>query len=168
MPFGDAEWDTFGLLKEAYLALDERFGEVIARVAHVDRAVVDLLIRVARSPDATARPTDLARGLSMAPSHITRCLDDAEGRQLVTRRANPDDRRSRLVVLAPGGRAVLAELEEPLAAVRDQLIHDLLGPDEVERLERLLRELRDRAQTPATRLDGVGEGRGQARADGPG
>ncbi len=152
-PFNDARWDTFGLLKEAYLALDERIAAVSSSTAAVDRFVVDLLIRVARSPDATARPTDLARGLSMAPSHITRCLDEAESRKFITRKANPDDRRSTLIVLAPAGKRLLAKLEAPMTVVRDELIHGLLKPAEIERLERTLRTLRDHAQQHPERGD---------------
>jgi MarR family 2-MHQ and catechol resistance regulon transcriptional repressor len=145
-PFQDQRWDTFGLLKEAFLALDARFEEVTESVAPIERSVLDLLIRVARSPNTTARPTDLAKDLALAPSHITRCLDEAERRQLVTRRAHPTDRRSTMVVLAPAGVALLAELEAPMSAARDRLIHDFLGPSEVADLERLLRQLRDHSQ----------------------
>ena len=40
-PFSDTRWDTFGLLKEAYLALDQRFAEVTERIVPVDRSVAD-------------------------------------------------------------------------------------------------------------------------------
>jgi DNA-binding MarR family transcriptional regulator len=145
-PFDDPRWDTFGLLKEAFLALDERFAEVATRAAGIDRHVLDLLIRVARSPDATARPTDLADALALAPSHITRCLDDAEARGLVERRAHPSDGRSTLITLAPGGVALLRRVEAPLASARNSLIHDQLSDVELATLEDALRRLRDRAR----------------------
>ena len=146
LPFDDPAWDTFGLLKEAYLALDVALAEAMGRVTEVDRSILDLLIRVARSPDATARPTDLARDLSLVPSHITRCLDEAERRGLVTRAPHPGDRRSKLVVLAPEGESLLRRLEPALAEVQRRLIHGLLEEDEVATLEDLLRRLRDAAR----------------------
>lgn len=146
LPFDDPAWDTFGLLKEAYLALDVALAEAMGRVTEVDRSILDLLIRVARSPDATARPTDLARDLSLVPSHITRCLDGAERRGLVTRTPHPGDRRSKLVVLAPEGESLLRRLEPALAEVQRRLIHGLLEEDEVATLEDLLRRLRDAAR----------------------
>ena len=90
-PFDSPRWDTFGLLKEAFLALDQRFAEVNETKSSIDRSVLDLLIRVARSPAATARPTDLAAGLALVPSRITRCLDDAERQGFIERRAHPTD-----------------------------------------------------------------------------
>lgn len=151
-PFSDARWDTFGLLKEAYLALDRQFAEVIEGVAPLERSVVDLLIRVARSPGQSARPTDLARGLALAPSHITRCLDQAEREGLIERQAHPSDGRSTLIVLAPAGEQLLTRLEGPFAEAQDRLIHGLLDERDVADLERLTRRLRDNAQ--ATDPDG--------------
>jgi MarR family transcriptional regulator for hemolysin len=152
--FEGPRWDTFGLLKEAYLALDERFADVAASVAAIDRSVLDLLIRVARSPDATARPTDLAEALSVAPSHVTRCLDEAAARDLIERRAHPTDGRSTLVTLTPAGAALLRRVESPLADVRDELIHDRLSGVELAALERTLRSLRDGARR-GVRQDGA-------------
>lgn len=145
-PFDDARWDTFGLLKEAFLALDERFAEVVASTVTIERSVVDLLIRVARSPNATARPTDLARDLALVPSHITRCLDEAERQRLIRRTANPHDRRSTLIQIAPAGKKLLAKIEAPMTEVRDQLIHHHLAAADIAILEDTLRQLRDRAQ----------------------
>lgn len=82
----------------------------------------------------------------MAPSHITRCLDEAEGRGLIERRAHPSDGRSTLIVLAPAGDELLSQLEGPLAEAQDRLIHDLLGVRDVAELERLTRTLRNCAQ----------------------
>lgn len=147
-PFADASWDTFGLLKEAFLALDERFAEATAEVTDVDRSVVDLLIRVVRSPDETARPTDLAADLSLVPSRITRCLDDAEQRGFIVRVAHPDDRRSRLVQLAPAGRALLVELEAPMRQTSDEYIHSVLDARTIAALEGSLRTLRNHARLP--------------------
>ena len=150
-PFSDTRWDTFGLLKEAYLALDQRFAEVTERIVPVDRSVVDLLVRLARSPQQRARPTDLARGLSMVPSHITRCLEEAERRGLIERRAHPSDGRSTLIVLALAGEELCSQLEGPLADARDRFIHGLLGERDVAELERLTRTLRNHAQGEAGR-----------------
>lgn len=145
LPFNDARWDTFGLMKEAFLALDQAMAGATRQVTGIDRSIVDLLIRVARSPEATARPTDLARDLSLVPSNITRCLDEAERRCLVTRGPHPTDRRSKLVVLAPAGEALLRELEPHFAEVQQQLIHGLIDERETATLETLLRRLRDAA-----------------------
>ena len=119
-PFSDTRWDTFGLLKEAYLALDQRFAEVTERIVPVDRSVVDLLVRLARSPQQRARPTDLARGLSMVPSHITRCLEEAERRGLIERCAHPSDGRSTLIVLALAGEELLSCLLYTSPSPRDR------------------------------------------------
>lgn len=145
-PFADDSWDTFGLLKETFIALDERFAEAVAGVTDLDRAVVDLLIRVARSPDERARPTDLARDLSMVPSRITRCIDDATSRGLLNRVPHPTDGRSTLVELADEGRRVLECIEPPMREVGDRYLHDFLGERDIRTLERILRRTRDHAR----------------------
>lgn len=57
------------------------------------------------------RMTDIAERLSVVPRTVTDIVDGAEAAGVVVRRADPVDRRSTLVELTEGGRALLQRLE---------------------------------------------------------
>lgn len=50
-------------------------------------------------------PKNLAEGLGITPASTTELLDRLERRRLLTRRTNPEDRRSMLIRLTPQGRS---------------------------------------------------------------
>lgn len=65
---------------------------------------------------------ELSRALRCTPRHVTTLVDALEGRDLVRRRAHPDDRRATLVELTPAG----AALSERLARERHSVAHAVL------------------------------------------
>jgi DNA-binding MarR family transcriptional regulator len=88
-------------------------------------------------------PTALTRTLMLSPAGMTNRLDRLEAAGHVERRADPDDRRSLLVVLTPAGRQLVdaavsehvaneAQLLAPLTARQqatlDSLLRTLLEP----------------------------------------
>jgi len=70
------------------------------------------------------RPIDLARTLMLSPAGMTNRLDRLEAAGRISRRADPDDRRSMLVELTDAGREVVD------AAVTDHVANEarLLAP----------------------------------------
>jgi DNA-binding MarR family transcriptional regulator len=70
------------------------------------------------------RPVDLARSLMLSPAGMTSRLDRLEAAGHIVRRADPDDRRSMLVVLTAAGRVTVD------AAVTDHVANEarLLAP----------------------------------------
>ena len=68
-------------------------------------------------------PSALADKVGLTSGSITAALDRLEARNLVARRANPDDRRSRIVELADEGRALI----EPAYASHARDIEALVG-----------------------------------------
>ena len=75
------------------------------------------------------------------PATITGIVDTLEGKGLVMRQSNPQDRRSLLVVLTPAGRAL-----EETAPSMESLFHDCcdaLGEAETRDLARLLNKLNE-------------------------
>ena len=58
---------------------------------------------------------ELARRLHYDPSNITALADSLEARGLIERRADPSDRRFRLLALTPEGEHLRASLEQLLA-----------------------------------------------------
>jgi DNA-binding MarR family transcriptional regulator len=114
----------------------------------------DVLATLRRSGEPfVLRPSDLARTLMLSPAGITGRLDRLEQAGHITRRLDPDDRRSLLVELTPGGLATVD------AAVTDHLANEArllaaITADERRTLDRILRKL------TVDERDGSPDGRG--------
>jgi len=82
----------------------------------------------------------VARKILRSPGNITMVVDNLEKRGLVTRRKNPDDRRSFIIELTGKGEACIASIF-PDHADRIQNRMSRLTDNELEQLGRLLRKL---------------------------
>ncbi len=98
------------------------------------------------------RISDLADMIDDSSSCITHRVNRLRAAGLVDKRADPSDRRARLVELAPAGRAVLeAAAPGHVARVRSWII-DALDRDDIHDLARVTRTLNEhlRATAPLT------------------
>jgi len=85
-------------------------------------------------------PTELARNQMMTSGGMTPVIDALEKKELVERRPNPDDRRSRLVALTPAGLDLIDRaMEHHVVAERSCV--DALTERELSTLTRLLRKV---------------------------
>jgi DNA-binding MarR family transcriptional regulator len=101
----------------------------------------EALLLLARSEDQRLRRVDLAAGLLLTASGITRLLDGLESAGLVDRAACASDRRVVYAVLTDAGRARLeAASDSHIAAVRD-LFEGRYSEDELTQLADLLSRL---------------------------
>lgn len=90
--------------------------------------------------DGPLRMAAIAERLGVVPRTATDMVDSVEAAGLVDRRVDPDDRRSVLVDLAPGGRLLIERLDAArLASARE--VFDALTPAQREDLLGLLRTL---------------------------
>jgi DNA-binding MarR family transcriptional regulator len=97
-----------------------------------------LLLSRAENP---MRRIDLAEGLALTASGVTRLLDGLESAGLVTKATCPSDARASYAVLTDEGRAKLEEAGcSHVGAVRD-LFEDRYTPEELETLAALLLRL---------------------------
>ncbi|MFJ1758314.1 MarR family winged helix-turn-helix transcriptional regulator [Kitasatospora sp. NPDC088134] len=87
----------------------------------------------------------IAQTLSCEPSNITGIVDRLEGRGFVTREADPQDRRVKLVAATASGVSASAELRESLNFAREPLA--ALNDEERGRLRDLLRRMLDSTGT---------------------
>ena len=87
-----------------------------------------------------ARPGALAKHLGIAPRSATEVVDALQGRGLVRRETDPDDRRATLVVVTDAGRELAAAVRKARVAEADRAFAGLPDADRAE-LERLLRRL---------------------------
>ncbi len=88
------------------------------------------------------RLTELARGANMTPQAMGELVDELEELQYVERQPDPRDRRAKLIVLTPRGRACVAAGVITIDGVEDQ-IRQALGEAGHRRLRELLQKLLD-------------------------
>lgn len=95
----------------------------------------------------TASVTDLARAAEINPGAMTRLLDRLEARGLLTREADPNDRRALHIHLTDAGRAMWNDIDQCGRRVRERAFR---GIDEATRarLIGLLEQARDNLLSP--------------------
>lgn len=71
-----------------------------------------------------ASQADLGRDTGIDRSDVTAALTDLEARELIERRADPENRRRNIVTITPGGIRELVALDSVVGRVQD----DLLAP----------------------------------------
>lgn len=142
----DPRWDTFGLLLEAYRAVDAAITCDTYDTIAYDRQVVDLLVRLARTPGGHLRPAAIAAALATTRPHTSTLLDRAEEAGLIERKPDPTDGRATEISLTEKGQNEAADMAERLLASTQAHVHEHLTNDETAQLERALRILRDAAQ----------------------
>jgi MarR family transcriptional regulator for hemolysin len=139
------------------------FGALLSRAYRQWRRAADLrlqpfdlteatwlpLIRIARAP-APPRQKDLAASLFVDNSSVVRLLDSLEAAGLVERREG-EDRRAKIIVLTPRGRAIADKVEVAARKVRTDALAGLSDKDietTLRVLEHVCRAL-DPAEEPA-------------------
>jgi MarR family transcriptional regulator for hemolysin len=137
------------------------FGALLSRAYRQWRRAADLrlqpfdlteatwlpLIRIARAP-APPRQKDLAASLFVDNSSVVRLLDSLEAAGLVERREG-EDRRAKIIVLTPRGRAIADKVETVARKVRTDALAGLSDRD-IEGAIRVLEHV-CRALDPAER-----------------
>jgi DNA-binding MarR family transcriptional regulator len=97
-------------------------------------------VLVAAARDEPGSQAALAQRLGVDRTVMTYLLDDLEAADLVARRPDPLDRRSRRIVATAHGREVLADLETRFGHAEQRLLAGL-APDDRPVFRTLLREL---------------------------
>ena len=131
------EAGLFTLLHAAGTAQDH----VEAKLAEVSLSVAKLAALSALSASGESLPlSQLAERLSCVRSNITQLVDRLEADGLVTRAADPHDRRSRLAVMTPAGR-VACETGTQIQRQAEQVLLGDLSATERRQLATLMAKL---------------------------
>lgn len=102
---------------------------------------LDVLATLRRSgPPFRLTPTALRRSVLLTSGAMTACLNRLETRGLVSREADPDDRRVLAATLTSAGQALADQAIGPRFSEASQVLAPLTG-DERARLAKLLRKL---------------------------
>ena len=123
----------FHLGRELRTALDRRFE---SHGITSQQAALLLLSRLVKEPS----PIKMAARLGTDAAGMTRLLDRLERKQLIVRRASPDDRRLVVVELGPRGKRVLPRLVPEFRWAEKGLL-DGFTTAELDQLKLLLHKL---------------------------
>ena len=123
--------------------------DAVGETSH-DSTTVDLLLRLALSPDNRLRGVELGRQLRLNPGYVSRRIDRAENAGLVQRATDPADRRAQLIILTSEGQRVVDHFVPHLNRVLKDVIFDTLSTAEIDVLVDLLCRIEQAART---RLD---------------
>ena len=141
-PWDDPRITAFGMLLEAHAAVLTHVGRDLEASSGIPVAWMEVLLRLARSPQQRLRMAELARQVGLSTSGLTRLIDRIEQAGYVGRQACATDRRGAEAVLTDEGQAVL---RSALPAHLESIETNLVAPlgDDVRLLEDLLRRVRD-------------------------
>lgn len=114
----DLGW-MLGTLLRAYL---RRAGDAVSELPGGPRGYQVLALAAG---GACRNQAGIADHLGVDRTVMTYLLDDLEGARLITRKPDPEDRRSRQIVLTAKGRKTLTHLTEAVAAVERHLLSGL-------------------------------------------
>jgi len=87
-----------------------------------------------------SRLSELARGANITAQAMGELVDELEAMQYVVRRPDPTDRRAKLIVLTPKGRACIAAAIVTIEGIEEQ-ISQTLDADGHQQLRNLLQKL---------------------------
>lgn len=99
-------------------------------------------IAIKKLATGIASVTDLARAAELNPGAMTRLLDKLEVRGLVSRAADPGDRRALHIHLTDAGAAMWRDIDQCGARVRERALGGM-SDDERAQMTRLLVQVRD-------------------------
>ena len=113
--------EVWGPLREAYRLLRQRWATSLGRL-DLSLSEYGLLELCTRAP---ARASEVARAIGITPAGATDVIDRLEGRQVIRRAADPEDRRAVLVRLTPRGRRLYREAKGTRRAFFEGLLAEL-------------------------------------------
>jgi len=141
LPPGPCSGATLGLLfRQLRDAMWARMAEELATLGH--DLTFSQYITLKKLADGTAGVTDLARAAEVNPGAMTRLLDKLEARGLISRVADPDDRRAINIHLTDAGLLIWQDINQCGMRVRERAMHGMNEADR-EQLTRLLTQVRD-------------------------
>ena len=102
---------------------------------------------------------DMARSVGVAGSTLTRRLEQMEADGLITRTADPDDRRRIIVALSDAGEGTRGGQRERADAEVERLVAGV-APEDIEAFGRMVEKIRENLRELGTDPDGRGGGLG--------
>lgn len=142
------DWDLAGMAVFGRVARLQRLAELrradVLRSHGMSESDVDVLASLWRHADGL-RPRDLRASMMIGSGTLTPMLDRLEARALLSRHADPEDQRGRVLKLTPEGRELVPQVVAALLDVENDMLAGL-PPTVRRRLASDLRRLLDEAE----------------------
>jgi DNA-binding MarR family transcriptional regulator len=145
-PSPGPEQNTVTLLSLTHLMLSREVAEGVAGAGHPIKASHSAVF--GQMGEDGLRLSDLARGANMTPQAMGELVDELEGLGYLVRRADPTDRRAKLITLTESGRQCVAAGVNTIGAI-ERRITDALGVRGHRELRRMLLKLLAQSGTSA-------------------
>ncbi|MGW0871150.1 MarR family winged helix-turn-helix transcriptional regulator [Streptomyces sp. NPDC002740] len=131
----------FGLLIRSATRLEQRIDAALRRECGISHTMLEVLIRLCRSPGEEVSQRQLADDLTLTSSGTTRLIDRMEEAALVRRVPSPEDRRVALVEPTAEGRATFVRAAAVHARMVEKFFVEPLTTDDYTRLTGALSEI---------------------------
>lgn len=129
------------LIKRAALVVEKISNNILAPY-DLTNAQFKILMMLYKNPDQTVRQADIESRFSMTNPTVTGIIQNLEKKNLVQRVENPNDKRSKLLVLTPQAREMEQKMYE-LSERREKEVTGHWTKEECEQLIVLLNKLLD-------------------------
>jgi DNA-binding MarR family transcriptional regulator len=133
--------EAFVRLVRAHAAVTRQLNAQLSADHGLSLSAYEALLHLARAPGSRLRRVDLANGLLLTASGVTRLLDGLERDGLIAREECSSDRRVSYAVLTETGRARLREASKSHTRQIRELLGGLYDDDELTQLVALLDRL---------------------------
>jgi DNA-binding MarR family transcriptional regulator len=133
--------EAFVRLVRANAAVTRQLSAQLSTDHDLNLSAYEALLSLARAPDSRMRRVDLANGLLLTASGVTRLLDGLERDGLVAREECSSDRRVSYAVLTTAGRDKLREASKSHTRQIRELLGGPYDEDELAQLVALLDRL---------------------------
>lgn len=127
------------MIKRASLEFDKLASPIMSRF-DLTPSQYKVIKLVMRSPESTVRQVDIERRFSMTNPTVTGLVKNLEKKGLVSRIPNPEDARSKVIVLTDKTRNMQNELLKAGKSAEDEFTKNL-SADEKKQLKTLLKKL---------------------------
>ena len=150
--------DAWGALLRVHAAVVPMLDRELQAARRLPLAWYDVLLELNSAPGRRLRMSDLGEKVTLSRTRVSRLVDELGTAGLVSREANPDDRRSAYAVLTPQGRSTLRGAAPVyLGGIREHFA-DLLSAEELRTITGAL----DRVIAQARRSKRAGSDAGDA------
>lgn len=145
MPTSESAYPLRDLTRD--LLLTGRLWRKMAREAAARHGVSEAasapLIWIERLGE-NVRQNTLAEAIGIEGASLVRLIDELQSSGLVTREPDPSDRRANVVSLTPRGRKVVAEVNQDIQILREQIFAGV-SPADIEATGRVFAALKEAA-----------------------
>ena len=140
----DEELDAWRTILRAQANVTSSLDKKLSDAHSLGLSDFDVLSSLSNSPDHSLRMTELAYGVLLSPSGLTRRLDGLVRQGLVERKPAPSDGRGLLAVLTETGVAKVKEMEPTHTSGLHEYFIDCLEPQQLKELYVMLEPMAEK------------------------